>query len=125
MLFLQVPPESCGQALIHVSSHSQAKELQICFQLTNRSKGEQPITEYFSTVKMLADTLAATGALLLEKEYVTYLLNGLGPSYKSFITSVTTKSDPVTATKLYHLLLIHELDLIKLLDTLSPHLNPQ
>lgn len=57
---------------------------------------------------MLTNTLAATRAILSEKEYVTYLLNGLGPSYESFVTSVTTQFDPISSTELFHLLLIHE-----------------
>ncbi|XP_035544580.1 uncharacterized protein LOC118347977 [Juglans regia] len=57
---------------------------------------------------MLADTLAATGSPLSNKELVTYLLNGLGPSYEPFVTSITTRSDPITPHELYHLLLIHE-----------------
>lgn len=78
------------------------------FQLTNLSKGEHSIPDFFSKVRMLVDTLAATGNPLLDKELITYLLNGLGPSYESFVTSITTRSDPITTLELYHLLLIHE-----------------
>lgn len=90
------------------SSRSQAKEFQIRFQLTNLSCGDQSIVDYFSKVKMLADTLAATGTPLSDKEYVTYFLNGLGPNYEPFITSITTRIEPIHSQELYHLLLIHE-----------------
>ncbi|KAA8531065.1 hypothetical protein F0562_005774 [Nyssa sinensis] len=50
------------------SSQSQAKEFQIQFQLTNITRGEQSITDYFGKVRLLADSLAATGNLISEKE---------------------------------------------------------
>ncbi|KAF5466062.1 hypothetical protein F2P56_016020 [Juglans regia] len=90
------------------NKHSQAKEFQVRFQLANLSKGEQSISDYYSKVKMLVDTLAATGSSISDKEFVTYLLNGLGSNYKSFITSITTRIEPISSYELYHLLLIHE-----------------
>lgn len=48
-------------------AHFKAKEFQIRFELTNLSRGEQSILDYFSKVKMLADTLAATGNPLPDK----------------------------------------------------------
>ncbi|KAA8519374.1 hypothetical protein F0562_013630 [Nyssa sinensis] len=90
------------------SSQSQAKEFQIRFQLTNFTRGEQSITDYFSKVRLLADSLAATGNLIFEKELISCILNGLGPTYESFLTSITTRSDPLTSHDLYQLLLIHE-----------------
>lgn len=90
------------------TSHSQAKELQIWFLLTNLSKGDQPIFEYFGKVKLLVNILAVTGAPLSEKEYVSYILNGLDPSFESFITSITTRPEPIFSLELFHLVLIHE-----------------
>lgn len=90
------------------SSHNQAEELQIRFQLTNLSRGDQSVFEYFSKVKNMDDTLAASGTPLSDKEYVSYLLNGLGPSYESFVISITTHSNSASSTKLFHLLLVHE-----------------
>lgn len=90
------------------SSHSQAKEFQVCFQLTNLSRGEQTISDYFEKVCLRADSLAATGNALSNKELVSYLLNGLGPSYESFVTLVTTRAEPLTSLELYQLLLIYE-----------------
>lgn len=101
------------------NSHSQAKGFQIRFQLTNLSRGELSITDYFSKVKMIFDTLVATGAPLSEKEYVIYLLNGLGPNYETFITFVTTRSKPISSNELYHLLLIHESQLTHYPNLLS------
>ncbi|KAA8519465.1 hypothetical protein F0562_013721 [Nyssa sinensis] len=90
------------------SSQSQANEFQIRFQLTNITRGEQSITDYFDKAHLLTDYLAATCNLISEKELVSYILNGLGPTYESFLTSITTRSDPLTSHDLYQLLLIHE-----------------
>lgn len=83
------------------SSHSQAKEFQVMFQLTNLSRGEQTISKYFGKVRLLADSLAATGNVLSNKELMTYLLNGLGPFYESFIAFITTRAKPLTTHELY------------------------
>lgn len=90
------------------ASHSHAKEFQIKFQLTNLSRGDKPIIEYFSHVRHLVDALTTTSNPLSDKDLVTYLLNGLGPLYESFVTSITTQAEPVSSQELYHLLLIHE-----------------
>lgn len=90
------------------ASHSQAKKFQVRFQLTNMLRGENFILEYFSKVRLLADTLATTENPFSDKEIVNYLLNGLRPLYESFVTSITTIVELVTTQELYHLLLIHE-----------------
>lgn len=56
---------------------------------------------------MLADNLRHRNSLS-DKELVTYLLNGLGPAFEIFVTSITTRSNPISFPKLYYLLLIHE-----------------
>ncbi|KAF5443283.1 hypothetical protein F2P56_035852 [Juglans regia] len=90
------------------SSHSQAKDFQISFQLANLSRGEQTISDYFGKVRHLADSIASNGSPLSDKELVTYLLNGLGPSYEFFVLSITTRTEPISFNELYQLLLIHE-----------------
>lgn len=90
------------------TSHSQAKQFQICFQLANLSRGDQSITSYFSQVRSLADTLVATGNPLPDANFVLYLLTCLGPTYESFITSVSTRAEPITSHELFQLLLVHK-----------------
>lgn len=105
------------------SSHSHAKEFQIRFQLTNLSRGKQTISEYFGRVQLLADSLAATGNALSDKELVSYLLNGLGPSYEPLITSITTTANPLTTHELYQLLLIQETRLSHITKTTTTSLD--
>ncbi|KAF5443557.1 hypothetical protein F2P56_036104 [Juglans regia] len=90
------------------TSQSQAKDFQIRYQLTHLSRRDQTISDYFGKVRNLADTLAATGSPIPEKDLVTYLLTGLGPAYESFVTSVTTRAEPLTSHELYQLLLVQE-----------------
>lgn len=71
-------------------------------------KSEQLISDYFGKVRSLIDSLALTDNNLPDKEAVTYLLNGLGPTYEAFMTSVTKRVDLMSSHQLYQLLLIHE-----------------
>jgi len=69
--------------------------MQIYFQVAIVKKGNSSITEYFQTIKTLSDTLAAAGQLLNDFESVSFLLKGLGSYYDPFVTSVTTRVDPL------------------------------
>lgn len=90
------------------SFQSQVKEFQVHFQLMNLSRGYQSVSDYFGKVCQLADSLASSGTPLSEKEMITYLLNGLGSYYESYVTSITMRGDPISFYELYQLLLIHE-----------------
>lgn len=90
------------------SPHSQAKEFQIRFQLTNLSKGDQTIADYFGKVRYLVDSLATTGNILSDKKIVTYLLNELGSSFEFFITLVTTRPKPLSFHENFQLVLTNE-----------------
>jgi hypothetical protein len=49
----------------------------------------------------LSETLAATGQLLNDFESVSFFLKGLGSEYDPFVTSVTTRVDPLSIDELY------------------------
>jgi len=85
--------------------------MQIYFQLATVKKGNSSITEYFQTIKTLSDTLAAAGQPLNDFESVSFLLKGLGSEYDPFVTSVTTRVDPLSIDELYGHLLAHEMHL--------------
>lgn len=103
------------------TSNSQAKQFQGHFQLANLAQCEVSITDFFSEVRALADILASTGSPLPDQDFVTYLLTGLGPSYESFVTSITTRSNPVSSHELFQLLLVHESRLAHSNRTKSPN----
>lgn len=83
------------------ASHSQAKEFQIRFQLTNLSKGDQSISDYFRKVRFHVDSLAITGNILLDKDVATYLLNSLGSTFESFTTYVITQVESLNSHELF------------------------
>jgi len=57
----------------------------------------------------LSETLAATGQLLNDFESVSFFLKGLGSEYDPFVTSVTTRVDPLSIDELYGHILAHEM----------------
>ena len=90
------------------TSQSRARIMQIHYQLATAKKGGSSISDYFQKFKGLADTLAAAGQPLNDFEIVSYLLAGLGPEYDPFVTSVTTRVDPLSIDEPYGHLLAHE-----------------
>jgi len=91
------------------ASQAKARVMQIYFQLATVQKGNHSITEYFQTIKTLRDTLAAAGQPINEFEAVSFLLKGLGTEFDSFVTSVTTRVDPLSFDDLFGHLLAHEM----------------
>lgn len=89
-------------------SQSQARITCTHYQLATMKKGSSTISEYFEKMKILSDTLAATGQPLNPYETVSYLLAGLGTEYDPFVTFVTTSVDPLPLDELYGHLLAHE-----------------
>lgn len=90
------------------TSQSRARIMQIHYQLDTIKKSGSSIPDYFQKIKGLADTLAAAGQPLNDFEIGSYILAGLGPEYDPFVTSVTTRVDPLTVDELYGHLLAHE-----------------
>jgi ABC-type metal ion transport system substrate-binding protein len=91
------------------ASEARARVMQVYFQLATVKKGNNSITKYFQTIKMLNDTLAAAGQPLNDFESVSFLLKGLSSEYDPFVTSVTTRVDPLSFDELYSYLLAHEM----------------
>uniref|UniRef100_A0A2N9F3J7 Retrotransposon Copia-like N-terminal domain-containing protein n=1 Tax=Fagus sylvatica TaxID=28930 RepID=A0A2N9F3J7_FAGSY len=90
------------------TAQSQARLMQIHYQLSTLRKGSTSISDYFQTFTGLADTLAAIDQPLPDFQLVSFLLAGLGPEYDSFVTSVQQRTEPITLDYLYGHLLTHE-----------------
>lgn len=82
--------------------------MHVNYQLATLKKGSMSIASYYQRAKLLGDTRAATGRTLTSSEFITYLLAGLGKDYKSIVTSITTRVDPLSLAQLYSHLLIHK-----------------
>ncbi|KAA8546669.1 hypothetical protein F0562_003100 [Nyssa sinensis] len=93
------------------SSHSRARLSTTRRQLSTVTKGGMSISDYFQTVKSLADTLAAIGHPHPDTEIVSYLLGGLDSSYDPIVTSIQTREDPMELEDIFGHLLTFELRL--------------
>jgi hypothetical protein len=103
------------------ASQARARVMQIYFQLATVKKGTNSIIEYFQTIKTLSDTLAAAGHPLNDFDSVSFLLKGLDSEYDPFVTSVTTKVDPLSIDELYGHLLAHEMRLEQQIPSIDVH----
>jgi hypothetical protein len=90
------------------TSHSRARTMQVHYQLATVKKGNSSIADYFKKFTGLMDTLAAVNQPLNEFEAVSFLLAGLGTDYDSFVTSGTTRVEPLLLDEIYGHFLAHE-----------------
>jgi hypothetical protein len=99
------------------TSQSRAQMMQVHYQLATSKKGNSFVTDYFQKMKLLSDTMAAIGQPLNDFETVSYILVGLGSEYDHFVTSITTRVDPLSLEEIYGHLLAYELRLEQHLPT--------
>jgi hypothetical protein len=89
-------------------SHFHARLMQVHLQLSTLKKGISSISDYFQTFTTLAHTLVVVDRPLSLFEVTSFLLTGLGPDYDAFVTSVSTRVEPLSMEDLYGHLLAHE-----------------
>lgn len=77
------------------------------YHLATTKKGGSSFTEYFQQIKQIA----AGGQPLNIFELTSYLIAGLGPEYGQFVTTVTTRLDPLPMDDLFNHLLAHDMRL--------------
>jgi hypothetical protein len=90
------------------TSESQARVLNLRLQLTTAKKGNLSVSDHFHKIKHITATLAAASDPVSDFEFTAYLLGGLGPEYDLFVTSVTTRVEPLSMDTLFGHLLDHE-----------------
>jgi hypothetical protein len=93
------------------TSQSRARTMQVHYQLATLKKGSSSVADYFQRFQSLTDSLATVGQPVNDFEMVAFLLAGLGPDYDPFVTSVTTRVEPLSVEEIYGHLLSHELRL--------------
>jgi hypothetical protein len=81
------------------------------YQLATVKRGSSSIADYFHTFQTLCDALAIAGQPLNGFEKVSFLLVGLGSEFDPFVTSVTTRVEPLSVVEIYGHLLSHEMRL--------------
>ena len=82
------------------TAHSQARTMNIHYQLSTLKKGDSSIADYFHKFTGLVDTLAAIDQPLKQEEQISFLLAGLGSKYESFITIVQMRTDLISIESL-------------------------
>jgi hypothetical protein len=90
------------------TSESQARVLAFCLQLTTVKKGNLSVSYYYHQIKHIVVILAAAGHPINNHEFTSYLPGGLGSEYDPFVTSVTTRIEPLSINTLFGHLLAHE-----------------
>jgi hypothetical protein len=104
------------------ASQARSCVMQIHYQLATAKKGSSSITEYFQSFKAMCDNLAAVGQHFNDFESISYLLVGLRTDYDPFVTSITTRLDPLSAEEIYGHLLAHEMRIEHNLSPTEPSL---
>jgi hypothetical protein len=90
------------------SSSTRARTVQICVELATTKKRDMTAADYYRKIIGLANELAAANATLTDDEVLSYLLSGLPAEYDPFVTSMTTKTDPITLDDVYAHLMAFE-----------------
>ncbi|KAL5731456.1 hypothetical protein ACHQM5_004181 [Ranunculus cassubicifolius] len=91
----------CNQSGVNV--------MQLKQQLQVQKKGSLSMTDYLLKIKGITDQLASVGKVLDEDDVILHVLRGLGPEYGAFVTSITTRSTPISFTYLRGMLLSQEI----------------
>jgi hypothetical protein len=69
--------------------------------LSSISKGMQFVSSYLQSIKSISDKLSLIGHPLDDLDLVIYALNGLGPSFREFATSIRTQDSLILFHELY------------------------
>lgn len=75
---------------------------------SNYSKGGSSAADYLHRIKVITDSLAAINYPVPDHDLLLYTLNGLGPEYASFVTTMEKRVEPLTFNELRGRLLNHE-----------------
>lgn len=92
------------------SAASNARLNDLRRQINSTAKGSSSCIDYLNRMRALADELSFIGFPMTDGDLTSALLNGLGPEYNSFVTSVTTSSrhQPFSFSDLHGMLLSYE-----------------
>jgi hypothetical protein len=66
------------------------------------------VAEYVRRMRSLGDDMAAAGRSLDDDDMVEYILTGLDEEYDSMVSSVLTRTDPISVGELYSHMLAFE-----------------
>ncbi|KAF3787467.1 Retrovirus-related Pol polyprotein from transposon TNT 1-94 [Nymphaea thermarum] len=105
------------------AAHSRSKVMKLREQLTILKKGTNSIGELIQKATMIGHHLSMAGKPVAEDDLVLHILSALPQEYNAFKTSIATRSDPLSLTDLYSMLLTHEAQLKEAEIDPSPTIN--
>ncbi|XP_010278284.1 PREDICTED: uncharacterized protein LOC104612540 [Nelumbo nucifera] len=88
---------------------SNARVMQLRFELSHLKKGNQCMADYIQKVRLISNSLAATGGIISDSELIQYVLGRLGPDFESLVTIIMVRSNGFTFDYMQALLLNHEI----------------
>ncbi|KAJ4967842.1 hypothetical protein NE237_014543 [Protea cynaroides] len=92
----------------HYASTSQARIMQLEYQLRSLKKGTFTMAEYIQKGKTLGDHLATVLKPVPDSQMVLSILSGLGPDYDGLVTSITSRLEPIELDDFLGILSNHE-----------------
>ena len=69
--------------------------------LATVQKGNQTMADYLTKMKALVDDMAASGKTLDHDELVSYIFTSLDSEYNPIVSSILTRSGPISIGDLY------------------------
>jgi hypothetical protein len=89
-------------------------------QLQCLQQGNKTCIEYLSQAKSWADELSAVGKPVEDNDLISYVINGINPTYNSFVTAFTLRDRETTFHDFQSELLSYEILLQNQQQTLNP-----
>jgi hypothetical protein len=90
------------------SSQSRARVVNVRMALSNTRKGGMTATEHYNKMKNYSDDMAVAGRRLKDDELVEYILAGLDEEFSPLVSSLITRTEPVSLEELFSHLLAFE-----------------
>ncbi|KAL5823569.1 hypothetical protein ACOSQ4_021469 [Xanthoceras sorbifolium] len=91
--------------------HSQqglAKVLQLKQQLQNVKKGAGTVSDFVLKIKSIGDALKGAGEVVLDKDFLLSIPNGIGHEYDPVVVLIANQSQNISIQEAQYMLMVHE-----------------
>ena len=89
---------------------SLARIMQLKQQMQSIKKGSDSINDFVMKLKVVNDSLASTGEVVSDRDFIMYLLHGVGHEYDSMVTLISSQQTTMSVedAQFQYLFLMHE-----------------
>ena len=91
-----------------LASTSNSRIMQLHGSLQDLRQGDESVTQFMQKAKALFDELVAASRPVSLEDFNLYVFRGLRGEFKDLVTSLITKTEPLSYTDLHSHLLTHE-----------------